>query len=143
VTDNEGNLYFSSMREGGKGLGDLYVAKRKTDGSYDTPQPLEGKINAIHGEWNLIVSPKADWIIFESSGRVEGLSSNGDLYLSKNIDGKWDAPKHLANLNTSGSELNPRILIQSEKLIFISSNDLENVSTDIYQVPLSEIGVQP
>ncbi|TAI48087.1 hypothetical protein [Flagellimonas allohymeniacidonis] len=134
VTDKEGNLYFSSIREEGKGLGDFYFAKRKEDGSYEQPKLLEGEVNGSSGEWNLLVSPNADWMIFESSGRKEGLSTYGDLYFSKNEDGEWTTPIHLKEINSTGSELNPRYLAASKKLVFISSKNLESTNADIYEI---------
>lgn len=132
VTDADGNLYFSSIRPEGNGLGDLYLARLKTDGSYQDPTPLKGEINAESGEWNLLVSPGADWIIFESSGRNDGLSPYGDFYLSKKQEEEWSAPVHVKELNSTGSDLNARLLVKSNTLVFISSLKLESPGTDIY-----------
>ncbi|MEM9077622.1 MAG: alpha/beta hydrolase-fold protein [Bacteroidota bacterium] len=139
VTDAQGNLYFSSIREGGVGLGDFYKARRNSDGSYNVPQLLEGNINGPSGEWNLLVSPKADWILFESSGREEGLSGYGDLYFSSKNDEGWSKPQHVKELNTTGSDLNIRYLPKTERLFFVSSKTLENTDTDIYEVDFKQI----
>ncbi|PRX57288.1 putative alpha/beta superfamily hydrolase [Flagellimonas meridianipacifica] len=139
VTDAIGNLYFSSIRDGGKGLGDFYVAKRNPDGSYSTPELLKGEVNGTSGEWNLMVSPKADWILFESSGREGALSGYGDLYFSKKEDKGWSKPEHVRELNTTGSDLNIRYLPNSKRLFFISSEQLENIDADVYQVDFEVI----
>ncbi|MEO1052276.1 MAG: alpha/beta hydrolase-fold protein [Bacteroidota bacterium] len=134
VTDAAGNLYFSSIREGGHGLGDFYMAKRNKDGSYQAPEILSGQINAASGEWNLLVSPEADWIIFESSGRDEGLSNYGDLYLSQKTRNGWSKPVHLTFINSTGSDLNVRYLPNSDKLVMISSTRLESKDTSVFEI---------
>ncbi|MEM9362437.1 MAG: alpha/beta hydrolase-fold protein [Bacteroidota bacterium] len=139
ITDTRGNLYFSSIREGGKGLGDFYIAKRNPDGSYSAPKLLKGDVNDTSGEWNLMVSPKADWILFESSGREGALSGYGDLYFSKKEDKGWSKPQHVKELNTTGSDLNIRYLPNSKRLFFISSERLENIDADIFQTDFKEI----
>ncbi|WP_435624361.1 alpha/beta hydrolase-fold protein [Flagellimonas sp.] len=139
VTDSEGNLYFSSIREGSSGLGDFYMAKLNGDGTYGTPKLLKGEINGISGEWNLLVAPSTEWMLFESSGRSDGLSAYGDMYVSTKTDQGWSKPEHLSELNTTGSDLNIRYLPNSKKLVFISSKQLENTDTDIYQVDFKEI----
>lgn len=139
VTDLEGNLYFSSMRKEGVGLGDFYFAKRAKNGNFDASVLLAGEINGPSGEWNLVVSPDASWIIFESSGRSEGLSPYGDLYLSQSGENGWSQPIHLTAINTTGSELNPRLLTKSDKVLYVSSQKLENPTTDFYQIDTKEL----
>ncbi|MAL18788.1 MAG: hypothetical protein CL670_07180 [Balneola sp.] len=142
VTDKEGNIYFSSIRQEGLGLGDIYMSRVIGTGEYSKPELLEGSINSPSGEWNLIISPDAEWIIFESSGRADGSSPYGDLYLSrKNTTGDWSEPTNLKALNTTGSDLNPRILYKSNKLVWASSQKLEHTGTDFFSLSLKEIEV--
>jgi len=142
VTDRNGNLYFTSIRPEGIGLGDIYISIKKEDGSFTKPKLLPGDVNSEFGEWNLIISPSADWIIFESSGRESGLTSYGDLYLSfLGKDGKWQKPRHLTEINTEGSDLNPRILSSSGSLVFASTKKMSNKGSDFYTIQLSELGI--
>lgn len=136
VTNRSGDLYFSSIRAGGLGMGDFYVAKRKADGTFTKPKLLSGNINSKYGEWNLLIHPETEWIIFESSGRPEGMSPYGDLYISTNDNGIWSKPKHLKELNSTGSDLNIRFLEKSGQLVFISSKALKSTKTDIYTTKL-------
>ena len=135
VLDELGNLYFTSMREGGQGLGDIYKSAWK-DGQWETPQAISA-LNGPSGEWNVLIDPKGKWIIFESSGRPEGKSNYGDLYLSYYKNGQWTSPKNLAQINTTGSQLNPRIF--KNKLLFLSTKTLESTNCDIYQIKLKSI----
>ncbi len=141
VSDANGNLYFISMNEGGFGLGDIYTSKLDDKGKYQQPVLIPGEVNSEFGEWNLIISPHADWMIFESSGRPEGLSPYGDLYLSKkNEKGNWIKPIHLSEINSKGSDLNPRILYKSKKLVFASSKTFDSQQTDFYVLDLEKLG---
>lgn len=142
VTDGKGNLYFTSIREGGPGLGDIYTSRLLNNGKFDNPSLLKGAVNTSSGEWNLIVSFKADWIIFESSGRVEGMSSFGDLYISrKDNKGVWKEVRNLQIINSTGSDLNPRILYESNRLIWASSKKLENKDVNFYSTDLDKLGL--
>jgi len=140
VTDADGNLYFSSMREGGAGQGDLYMA-RLVDGNYQKPELLPGHINSTDGEWNLLVDPAGQWVLYEASSQDRGLSPYGDLYLSRKEGGTWAKPQPVKNLNTTGSDLNPRLLPGSKELLFISSRLLSSPDTDVYVIPLEKIGL--
>lgn len=139
VTDNEGNLYFSSIRSEGVGMGDIYVATKKEDGSYESPALLQGAINSESGEWNLMVSPDASWILFEASGKKDGLSPYGDLYLSKNDGGTWSEPTPVPEINTTGSDLNIRLSPDKKRFFYISSEYLQSETTDIYSIDLNKV----
>jgi hypothetical protein len=142
VTDKEGNIYFTSIRQEGLGLGDIYMSRVNGTGEYSNPELFGGSINSPSGEWNLIISPEAEWIIFESSGRTDGSSPYGDLYLSKkNATGEWAEPTNLKALNTTGSDLNPRILYKSNTLVWASSQKLEHTGADFFSLSLEEIEV--
>ena len=140
VTDLKGNIYFTSIREGGKGLGDIYYSKLSEKEEYSKPNLMIGDMNSEFGEWNLIISSDGNWMIFESSGRPDGKSPYGDLYLTKkDNEGVWSEPKNFNQLNTTGSDLNPRILYKSKKLVWASSKNLENPGVDFYSIDLELI----
>jgi Tol biopolymer transport system component len=140
VTDAAGNLYFSSMREGGIGQGDLYIA-RLIDGNYHAPELLPSPVNSTDGEWNLLVDPAGQWLIYEASSQERGLSPYGDLYLSRKEGNTWGTPEPLKVLNTTGSDLNPRLLAETKELLFISSRFLRGTDTDVYTISLEKIGL--
>lgn len=140
VTDKKGNLYFASIREGGVGQGDFFMSRVKEDGTFEKPELLKGEVNSEFGEWNLVVSLNSEWIIFESSGRPEGITGYGDLYLSlKESNGEWGKPVHLESINSGGSDLNPRILHRSGHLVFASSIKLESRDVNFYSVDLESV----
>ncbi len=108
VVTNSGALYFASARDGGRGQGDLYRADPVGDG-FGEPVALGAGINSHHGEWNLWVSADEQEIIFESSSRPTNVSVPGDLYYTWQTAAGWAMPVSMQSLNTSGSELMPRL----------------------------------
>ena len=98
-----GDLYFSSQREGGVGQGDIYRAVRSNERW--TFELLGDAINSSDGEWNLALSPDGTAMVFESSGRATNRTNSGDLYLSCKVDGEWQPARPLEALNTDGSDL--------------------------------------
>ena len=118
----DGVLYFCSWREeGGMGLGDLWSAE-PTAGGFAAPRNLGAPINGPTGEWGVTVSANGQLMVFESSGRPEGLSGAGDLYLSRRVHGAWTPPVHLkAPINSAGSDLAPRLSADGEDLYFAST----------------------
>ena len=71
-------LYFASNGRMGMGGSDLYMVKRKSDGTWGTPQNLGYPINTPDDENNLIVAPDGRTALF-SSDRPDGYGSQ-DLY---------------------------------------------------------------
>lgn len=137
-TDKDGNLYFASNREGGFGQGDLYMAQ-KTDTGFASPVNLGNTVNSENGEWNLEISDDGNILIFESSGRDEGLSPYGDLYISFKENDLWSAPQHLKEINTTGSDLYAEITDNNKTLYYVSSDSLPSVNTNIYTINFKKI----
>jgi hypothetical protein len=117
-----GVLYFCSWREeGGLGQGDLWRAEPLGD-THGAPRNLGSPVNGPTGEWGVTVSPDERLLVFESSGRVDGMSGSGDLYVSRNDGAGWSPPRHLdAPINTAASELSPRFSPDGRTLYFASN----------------------
>ena len=83
VTGNN-NLYFSSNRDGGFGLHDIYIA-RYVNGEYKKPENLGDSINTAGFESSPYVSPDESYMIFNAfRGDIRG------LHISyKKEDGTW------------------------------------------------------
>ena len=83
-------------------------------------------------EWNVWVDAKESVLLFESSGRDEGLSEAGDLYESHRTGAAWGPPLHLPPpINSRASELCPR-LSPDGRYLFFSSN--RRGSLDVWQI---------
>ncbi|MGH8197563.1 MAG: beta-propeller fold lactonase family protein [Steroidobacteraceae bacterium] len=115
-----GRLYFASMRDGGYGQGDLYVAEPEGDG-FSAPRNLGPVVNSAQGEWNLTVAADESFLVFEASGRPTNRSVSGDLYVAYRSGGEWMAPVPLDAVNTEQSELNARVDRDGERFYFAQS----------------------
>jgi len=71
--------------------------------------PLGPAINSLTGEWNLWVSADEHELMFEASSRASNVSVSGDLYYSWRTPAGWAAAVPVTGLNSSGSELMPRM----------------------------------
>ena len=117
---NSGALYFASARDGGFGQGDIYRAEAVGD-AFAEPQVLGPEINSETGEWNVWVSPDESALIFEASGRPTNISASGDLYRSIRSDSGWLPAEPMKALNTSGSDLLPRLHPDGKTLYYTSA----------------------
>jgi hypothetical protein len=120
VVVSSGALYFASARSGGPGQGDIYRAA-PDGGAFAKPFALGPEINSPHGEWNLWVSADETVLIFEASGRPGNVSASGDLYYSLRIEEGWSPASPLKELNTSGSDLLPRMHPDGKTLFYTSA----------------------
>jgi len=114
-----GDIYFTSGREGTKGKEDIFVSRLK-NGSYAKPESISEGVNTASYEFNAYVSPKEDFIIFTSIRKGEG-SGRGDLYISfKDKDKKWSKANLLKNANSLAMDYCPFVDITNNKLYFTS-----------------------
>lgn len=120
VVVTSGALFFASARSGGTGQGDIYRAA-PAGGAFADPVALGPEVNSRHGEWNLWVSPDETVLIFEASGRPGNVSTPGDLYYSLRGEAGWSPALPLSKLNTSGSDLLPRMHPDGKTLFYTSA----------------------
>ncbi|MEP6681981.1 MAG: hypothetical protein ABJA35_01930 [Parafilimonas sp.] len=84
IADN-GNLYFGSSRDGGKGGADIYMSKL-VDGKYSSVENLGDSINTKGNEYEPYISPDESFMIFMATpDRI----TNADFYVSYNRNGTW------------------------------------------------------
>jgi ankyrin repeat protein len=132
----EGNLYFASGREGGKGGEDIYIS-RKINGSYTKPVNLGDEINTKARELYPYISPDESYLIFSStrsSGEFGGIDIHFDLYISfKKEDGSWTNAKKLKNnINTNSLENTVFVSTNGKCLFFVSQRN--RPEGDIYWI---------
>lgn len=130
-----GNLYFGSVREGGKGEGDLYCAKF-VNGKYSRAENLGDVINSKDNEADPYIAPDESFIIF--SGDIPGNAGQGDLYVSFNKNGQWTKPRSLGpKINTGDYEYTPLVSPDGKYLFFSRGWG------DIYQIDMSALNMTP
>lgn len=118
ITKN-GDIYFTSDREGTQGKEDIFVSRLKQD-VYEEPKSIGIGVNSINYEFNAFVSPDEDFILFTSIRKGEG-SGKGDLYISFNDRNKWSKAKLLEGINSLALDYCPYVDIVNSKLYFTSS----------------------
>jgi Tol biopolymer transport system component len=117
TVDGEGNLYFSSLRKGGKGGSDLYFARRTGDG-YAEPENLTA-LNSPEQDYAVTVSPDGQTMVFGSNR--PGGSGDWDLYVSRRRDGQWQPPRNLGpRINSAFFDNQPRFTPDGKRLFFDS-----------------------
>lgn len=137
--DLSGNeiLFFSSDREGGQGMMDIWVSKLNADGSYSQAFNAGDKINSQGNE----VTPFYDVNnrkLFFSSDWYYGFGGY-DIFETKGESANWSSPKNLLQpINTPQNDLYYTKAIDNSKA-FITSNrkgsyfiEAETCCNDIY-----------
>jgi Tol biopolymer transport system component len=116
----DGTLYFSSNREGGKGKGDIYRSLL-VDGQYGEPENIGEPINTENSEGDVFIAHDESYIIFGSSGRSDSHGS-GDLYISfRQSDGSWTEPTYMGDqINTNAFEYCPTVSPDGKYFFFTS-----------------------
>jgi len=159
-----GTIYFSSNRPGamgGEGDGDIYRSI-PVNGKYLTAEHLDSA-SSIAYELDCVVAPDESFLLIGSYGRQGGPGSF-DIFISKNINGKWTNAKSLGpKVNTRFRDYSPRISPDNKYLFFTSERDFSaqpwkglssykeleenfygilNGSGNIYQVELEAVGIK-
>jgi hypothetical protein len=160
ITD-DGTMYFSALREGGKGSYDVYRS-RFVNGKYIEPENLGDGVNSRFGEIDVTVAADQSFLVVACGGRPDSLGDT-DLYISFNRGGVWTPAKNLgAPINSKAREFCPGISPNGKYLFYTSSRgfwddplknrisyrDLSkrlmssyNGMGDIYQVDVTALGV--
>jgi Tol biopolymer transport system component len=131
-----GNLYFSSNREGGKGKVDIYVAKKTAKG-YQEPKGLVG-INTPDNDDNPLIAPDESFLIF-----ARHVSEHNDLFISFRDGDHWSAGESIgASVNTDDDEYAPAFS-PDQKLLYFTRTRFENgkrvKAGTIYSVRISAL----
>ena len=118
-----GNLYFTSDREGTMGKDDIFFSSWTQKG-YASPVALDENINSEGFEYNAYISQDESYLLFGGYRRVDGLGS-GDLYISYNDGtGRWSKAKPLpAHINSKYMDYCPFVDEANEQIYFTSRRD--------------------
>jgi WD40-like Beta Propeller Repeat len=156
-----GNLYFGTVRLGGRGHNDIWVS-RLVNGVYQTPENLGDSVNTRANEVEPWIAPDESYLIFSAQGRPSSLGEH-DLYISFRRNGVWQRGIHLpAPINSPAGDLNPSVSPDGTYLYFTSTRSVfdtiparrydarelwrrlmspGNGLGDIYRVEMEQLGV--
>lgn len=135
---NNGNIYFTSARQGKYGKLDIYKSEYK-NGTYQTPTNLGTNINLGGVSSNPFIAPDESYLIFYSF--KEGGFGDSDLYISFNEEGHWTSPFNLgAVINTEIGEFCPSV---SGKYFYFSrvKKGGEKIEENIYRVEMKHLKI--
>jgi len=118
----DGRLVFTAEREGSLGGEDLW-SSHETAGGWSEPENLGAAVNSAGPEFNSLIHPGGDWILFGSARA--GDSGGGDLYVSFVTPDGWSPAQALAApLNSAALDFCPALSPDGELLFFSSRRSL-------------------
>jgi len=134
-TADGSKLYFISERQGGLGLGDIYVASKVGTG-WGKPVNLGEMINTKGDEKFVFIHPNGKTLFFASNGHL-GLGSY-DIFKSEFVNGVWTKPLNLGYPINTVNEESTFSLTQDNALMYISAEyDDSYGERDIYKIDVS------
>lgn len=117
----DNTIYFSSIREGGKGGLDIWYTS-KTDSNFTDPINIGDKINTVNGESAPTVSENNTMFY---TGSVQGKLYNCGIYYSLYENGEYQEPVFLPEpiniMDTSILDYTPFIALDESYLLFCSN----------------------
>ena len=115
-----GNLYFGTTREGGKGRDDIWMS-RWVEGHYAAPENLGDSINTKFGEIEPWIAPDESYLVFSAGGRADG-KGGLDLYISTRKGGVWSSARPLGHdINSVAWDFNPSVSPDGRTFFFTSA----------------------
>jgi len=103
ITPDNKTIYFASNRPGGYGGMDIYMAERKSDGTWGPSKNLGPKVNTRANEDAPFIHPNKTLLFFTTDGH-DGMGGS-DIYKSEWHDGQWDQPKNMGYpINTTAND---------------------------------------
>ena len=132
----EDTLYFSSNRNGGFGLSDLYYTTRLSNGAWSRAYNLGPVINTKGNEVSPFMHPSYHVLYFSSNGQLMNFG-DFDIYKTYTKNGQWIEPLNVGPLvNGKGSEYYFSIDKQSKNLYYARSEESDLKNLDLYSFPL-------
>lgn len=133
-------LYFTSERQGGFGMQDIYMVKRKSRTEWEKPVNLGDVVNTEEDDAGIFIAPDGKTLFFTSKGHN---SMGGyDIFKTTLENGKWTKPLNLGYpINTIYDDLCFSLSIDAQTG-YISSNRKGGFGArDVYMVDLTNYPV--
>jgi hypothetical protein len=139
LSDDVLTLYFFSDRDDGAGGRDIYRATRSSPlGDFDDVNPIEG-INGAANDHMPWLSPD-ELSLYFSSAR-DGDEGDNNLWYAERTDIQYafDAPRELADVNSSDGDASPTLTADQLILFFCTDRDGGPGSEDIWMATRADI----
>ncbi|MCE7993746.1 MAG: OmpA family protein [Roseivirga sp.] len=137
LSPTEDTLYFSSDRQGGFGLADIYYTYKNSKDQWVEPQNMGPVINTRYNEVSPFFHPEHDDVLyFSSNGHLLNFGDY-DIYKAYHIDDKWSEPTNIGPLvNGTGTEFYFSIDRESNDIFYSRSRQESMKNLDLYSFPL-------
>jgi outer membrane protein OmpA-like peptidoglycan-associated protein len=136
-------LLMTVEREDTRGQRDIYVSKRKRDGSFSVPVNCGKTINTWGNEVSPFIAADGVTVFFATDGR-RGYG-DFDIWMTRRLDDTWTSWSEPVNvgpsINTDGWDAYFTIPAKAD-YAYLSASNPDNNSLDLYRVPLSQ-GLKP
>ncbi len=130
-------MFFSSTRENGIGGGDIYLSQLQPNGDWGVPENLGEMINTAGDEEAPFIANDGQTLYFTSTGHPG--QGDGDLFVSKFINGLWTKPTNLGYpINSPGKEIGMYVQGNGKSAYFASERADGTGGLDIYAFELPE-----
>ena len=114
-------LYFSTIKSPGVGGYDLWMSERKGSG-WSSPVNFGAPINSRAHEASATITPDQKTLYFMRCENMDQKTASGCIIMKaeKRPNGQWGEPVALPQVINTGNSQSPRILADTETLIFSS-----------------------
>ncbi len=130
-------MFFSSSRIGSIGGADIWMSSMQNTGEWSFPENLGSSINTEGDEEAPFISSDGMTLYFTSNGH-EG-QGEGDIFISRKINGKWMTPINLDYpINSPAKELGFYVQGDGKTAFFASAKIGGEGGLDIYTIELPE-----
>jgi hypothetical protein len=131
---HQGQLYFSSVRKGGKGGLDIYRAKLGPAG-FSAPEPIEGPFNSAESDSDFTISADG-----KSAAFWRSVGGRGVLHLTRRSDAGWSEPMALpASINIGPFNFTPSFTRDGQALRFASTRARAGQETGLADLYLARL----
>lgn len=131
---NDGSLY----------IGDIFVSKKRSSGTWGNPQALDKPINSSYFESSASLSADGNRLYFVSEREQKKYNpqGKGDIYVVEKISkSTWGEPVNLGSvINTPEDEISVFIHPDGKTLFFSSKGHLSMGGYDIFMTKMQEDG---
>ena len=137
VSCDGSKMFFSSTRESGLGGGDIYLSQLMPNGDWGVPENLGKIINTPGDEEAPFIANDGQTLYFTSTGHPG--QGDGDLFVTKFINGQWTKPTNLGYpINSPGKEIGMYVQGNGKSAYFASERADGTGGLDIYAFELPE-----
>lgn len=137
LSHTEDTLYFSSDRNEGFGLADIYYTYKNSRDQWVIPQNLGPVINTRGNDVSPFFHPKHQVLYFSSNGQILNFGDY-DIYKANKVGkNRWSEPVNIGPLvNGAGTEFYFTIDQNSRDIYYSKSEQESMIDLDLYSFPL-------